>query len=139
MLLAVVTCIVEATNGYFTLTSATIGRPKSSVSMSSLSGLRWDRKGSCCAHELPQLKSCAHAADDRVLKLAQKRRQQVPRPCVPREVGLAVLQTVMQRTPFCVRVKRQPDQPVHLGASTVTAMLKMLCYEGRVCADSGRV
>ena len=47
----------------------------------------------------------AHAADQRVHNMPQGCRQQVP-PCVPHEVGLAVLQAIVQHAPRCLRVQR---------------------------------
>ena len=42
---------------------------------------------------------------------------------------MVVLQAIVQHAPLCLRVQRQPDQLIHLGAGVVTALLDMLRYE----------
>ena len=85
-------------------------------------------------HPLQVCQACdtddgAHTADKRIRDLAQGRHQNVP-PRAPHQMGLAVLQSVMQHAPLCMQVKRRPDQVIFMGAGAVTALLNMIRYEG---------
>ena len=70
----------------------------------------------------------AHAAYQRDLDLAYGCCHPVP-PCNPHQVGLTVLQDIVQHAPLCLRVQRQSDQLLYLVAGAVTALLDMLRYK----------